>query len=140
MLKLVKSLFSFSFLIFGFAIFILGLPPEISAQKLNAEDVKERLNGEWIAEEDPKSKWVFTGNELHRYYDGDARPVRTFSVTEECKDEEAQELDEGMLFAPSESGADICAAIMTLSEERLTLMFIPSGRLGLLMREDESDH
>ena len=55
-------------------------------------------------------------------------------------DEEAHEFDKGMLFVPFESGVDVCAVIQGLSEERRTLMFIPSGRLGLFVRDEDADH
>jgi len=139
MSKIMKSKYCRILLVLFFFNCLSSCWTDASAQEVDEQAVKEQLIGTWLSEEDPKAKWVITATELKRYYDSEARPPRPYSVTDECMGESPTEYDEGMLVAPSESGADICAVIQGLSEERLTLLFLPSGRFGFFVREEHFD-
>ncbi|MES3631205.1 MAG: hypothetical protein PPP56_13660 [Longimonas sp.] len=134
-----NSHFSILF-IFLMAIIHVSCSGVAFAQEFDPEEVEQQLMGTWVAEADPKSRWVFTEDTLQDYYDGELQAEDPFSVVHECRGEEVKEHDAGMLLVESQSGADICAVIQGLSEERLTLLSIPSGRLILFVREDHMGH
>ncbi len=139
LLKPMRNLHLRITLVCCFVFGLVGCLTELWAQEVDEQAVKQQLIGTWVLEEDPKSSWVFSDDELKGVYDGTLRFQGSYSVTDECMGESPTEYDEGMLFAPSESGADICAVIQGLSEDRLTLLFLPSGRFGFFVREEHFD-
>lgn len=134
-----RSLYAPILLVLCFSCGLFVCSTDASAQEVDEQVVMEQLIGSWLLEEDPKSNWVFSNDELKGLYDGTIRFQGPYAVTDECMGESPTEYDEGMLVAPSETGADICAVIQGVSEERLTLLFIPSGRFGFFVREEHYD-
>jgi hypothetical protein len=89
---------------------------------------QSQLSGLWKSTEDDQSTLRFSGSEYFDYYSGDAVDQGRISFPATCADS-APGGEGPFLVKTSSDGTEYCYAIDSLTEDTLTLMYLPRGNI-----------